>query len=200
MQRGASTRASLGREGTINPTRDTFSRYRHHMNNEPRQRALDSLRVLATPPHRMLDQIVQVASIVCGTPIALVSLIDQERLLFLARAGLDVREVPSSHSLCDHAILTPFEVLEVPDASLDPRFANSPLVTGPPGIRFYAGVPLITDNVPIGTLCAIDDKPRERLSASQLVALESLAQMTIHLFESQRHEWQLEEELAAARA
>ncbi len=169
------------------------------MSNDPRQRALDSLRVLDTPPHRMLAQIVQVASIVCRTPIALVSLVDRERLLFLARAGLDVQEAPSCHSLCDHAILTPSEILEVPDASLDPRFANSPLVTGPPGIQFYAGAPLVADNVAIGTLCAIDSKPRERLTASQLVALESLAQLTIHLLESQRYQWQLQEELAAAR-
>lgn len=170
------------------------------MSNDPRQQALDSLRVLDTPPHLMLDQVVQIASIVCETPIALISLVDRERLLFLARVGLDVREVPSSHSLCDHAILTPSEVLEVPDASLDPRFADSPLVTGPPGIRFYAGVPLVTGNVAIGTLCAIDRRPRERLTASQLVALESLAQLTIHLFESQRRDWQLQEKLAAASA
>lgn len=162
-----------------------------------RLQSLDALQVLDIPPQVAFDQIVQVASLLCGTPIALVSLVDRDRLYFLARAGLDVRQVPSEHSLCDHAILTPLELMEVRDASGDPRFADSPLVTGPPGIRFYAGAPLVTsEGVAIGTLCVIDRQPRQ-LNESQRVGLDTLAQLTVQLMESRRREWGLQQALDA---
>ena len=153
-----------------------------------RLRALDSLGVLDALPQPVYDQVVQVASLLCGTPIALVSLVDRDRLYFMARTGLDVEQVPSERSLCNYAVLTPQALLEVRDASCDPRFAESPLVTGPPGIRFYAGTPLLTtEGEAIGTLCVIDRQPRV-LSESQRVGLESLGQLTIHLLESRRRE------------
>ncbi len=160
-----------------------------------RLQALASFDVLDTPPQAMFDQVVQVASLLCGTPIGLVSLVDRNRLYFLARTGVDIAEVPSERSLCNHAIMTPLELLEIRDASADPRFADSPLVTGPPGIRFYAGAPLVTtDGQAIGTLCVIDRQPRT-LTESQRVALESLAQITMALLESRRRELRLMEQL-----
>lgn len=166
----------------------------HHAH--ARVRVLESFEVLDTPPHVMFDHVVQVASLLCGTPVALISLVDHARLYFLARTGLDVVQVPSEHSLCDHAILTPGQLLEVRDASCDPRFADSPLVTGPPGIRFYAGAPLMTeDGEAIGTLCVIDRQPRA-LNEAQRVALDSLAQLTMQLMQSRRRERVLQRKLA----
>ncbi len=153
-----------------------------------RLRALRSFWVLdeAAPP--AFDCVVQAASALCGTPIALVSLVDEGRLYFMARAGLDVTQVPSSNSLCNYAVQLPEGMLEVPDASADLRFADSPLVTGPPGIRFYAGAPLVmSDNETIGTLCVIDRSPRE-LTESQRVGLLALAEITVQLLESRRRE------------
>ena len=161
--------------------------------------ALHAFDVLDTPPQAMFDQVVQVASLLCSVPVALISLVDSDRLYFLAHAGLDVQEVPSERSLCNYAILTPNGLLEVCDASCDPRFADSPLVTGPPGIRFYAGAPLVTvDGDAIGTLCVIDRQPRV-LTESQRVALESLAQLTMQLLESRRRERALQRKLAEVR-
>jgi len=162
-----------------------------------RLQALEALQVLDLPPSATFDQVVQVASLMCGTPIALVSLVDSDRLCFVGRTGLDVHQVPSKHSLCDYAILTPQTLLEVRDASCDARFADSPLVTGPPGIRFYAGAPLVTSQGhAIGTLCVIDRKARD-LSESQRVALESLAQLVMQLMESRQRELHLQQALAA---
>jgi GAF domain-containing protein len=157
------------------------------LHSPDRQRALDLLEVLDQPPLPAFDHVVQVASTLTDTPIALVSLVDRDRLFFMARAGLDVAEVPNQGSLCNCAIATPDRMLEIEDASLDPRFASSPLVTGFPGIRFYAGVPLVIDGHAIGTLCVIDRRPRT-LSESQRVALDALAQVTMELFECRRRE------------
>lgn len=164
------------------------------MDEASRQRVLESFDVLETQ-QAVFEHVVQVASVVCATPIALVSLVDRDRLYFMARAGLDVEEVPCERSLCNYAIRTPTRMLEVRDASTDPRFADSPLITGAPGIRFYAGVPLLTsDGVAIGTLCVIDRQPRV-LTESQRVALESLAQITIELLESRRRELRLQRQV-----
>lgn len=155
---------------------------------QPRLRALESFEVLDETALPGFDCLVQVASALCGTPIALVSLVDHDRLRFMARAGLDLLQVPSTGSLCNYAILTPETMLEVRDASSDARFATSPLVTGPPGIRFYAGVPLVTsDKEAIGTLCVIDRQPRV-LTESQRVGLASLAQVAVDMLESRRRE------------
>ena len=157
--------------------------------------ALDALYLLDAAPEPMFDQVAQVASLLCATPIALISLVDRDRLYFLARQGLDVAEVPNQQSLCRYAMLSPNEFMEVRDASVDARFADSPLVTGPPGIRFYAGAPLITsEGTAIGTLCVIDRRPRE-LSESQRVALDSLGQITIELMEARQRERLLRREL-----
>lgn len=161
-----------------------------------RLRSLASFDILDLPPQAMFEQVVQVASLLCAVPIGLVSLVDRDRLYFMARVGVDVDQVPNQDSLCSYAILTPQTLLEVCDASCDPRFAHSPLVTGPPGIRFYAGVPLVSsEGETIGTLCVIDRQPRT-LNESQRVALCSLAEITMELLESRRREMLLRQRLA----
>ncbi|MDQ3057440.1 MAG: GAF domain-containing protein [Pseudomonadota bacterium] len=163
-----------------------------------RLRSLASFDVLDTPPQAMFDQVVQVASLLCATPIGLVSLVDRDRLFFMARVGVEVDQVPNQNSLCSHAILTPQTMLEVHDASSDPRFADSPLVTGPPGIRFYAGVPLVSiEGETIGTLCVIDRQPRT-LNESQRVALAALAEITMELLEGRRREMLLQQRLVVS--
>ncbi len=150
--------------------------------------ALRSFQVLDAPPPLAFDNIVQVASLLCASPIALISLVDSERLFFMAHAGLDVRQVPRKGSLCECAIILPDELLEVEDTTKDARFASSELVTGFPGIRFYAGVPLVTsEGTALGTLCVIDRKPRV-LTESQRTGLYYLAQLTVELLESRRRE------------
>ena len=163
---------------------------------EARLRVLASLDASDGQLAATFDSIVQVASTICVTPIALVSLVERERVVFLAGQGLELGPVPHHHSLCNHAIRTPQMMLEVADASVDPRFADYPLVTGAPGIRFYAGVPLVTEGEAIGTLCVIDRQPRV-LNESQRVALDCLAQVTVELFEARRRELALRRQLAA---
>ncbi|GKS94071.1 sensor domain-containing diguanylate cyclase [Acidovorax sp. SUPP2825] len=148
-------------------------------NEAQRLEALDKLRVLDTNPEQAFDDLTMLASAVCQTPIALISLIDAERQWFKSRTGIDTPETPRELAFCAHAILQPDYVFEVPDAHLDPRFAGNPLVTGEPGIRFYAGAPLVTsDGMPIGTVCVIDREPRT-LTDAERRALESLARQVV---------------------
>ncbi len=147
--------------------------------DEPaRLAALHRYDILDTPPERGFDELVQLASELCGTPIALVSLVDAERQWFKARVGLDATETPRDQAFCAHAILDD-ELLEVPDARDDPRFAHNPLVTGEPDIRFYAGQPLVTtDGQRLGTLCVIDRSPRT-LNEQQRRALAVLGRQVV---------------------
>lgn len=156
-----------------------------------RQRALDTYRILDTMPETAYDDIVQLASTLCGVPTALVSLIDRDRQWFKARVGMALSETRRDVAFCDHAIRQPQELLEVPDAQRDPRFAQNPLVRGEDGIRFYAGMPLVTPGgAAIGTVCVIDTQPRE-LDASQRAALAALARLTMNLLDSRQREREL---------
>ena len=104
----------------------------------------------------------RLASSLIGTPASALTLIDADRQWIRASEGLDFRYIPRSSSFCAHAILKPEEVLVVNDAQQDPRFADNPLVTGQPGIRFYAGAPVqVEPGLPLGTLCVFDSRPRE---------------------------------------
>ncbi|WAJ31009.1 GAF domain-containing protein [Antarcticirhabdus aurantiaca] len=147
---------------------------------EARLAALATMAVINTPPDRAFDIIVDLAAHLFEVPIALVSLVGRDRQVFKARVGLDVCETGRDVSFCAHAIVRRDEVLVVPDARRDPRFASNRLVTGDPHIRFYAGAPLIgLAGQPIGTLCIIDRVPRPDLSEHQRATLQKLARMVI---------------------
>ena len=137
--------------------------------------ALEALHVLDSVPEAGFDALVTAASVVCGVPISLISLIDAERQWFKANVGLaDVTETPREQAFCAHAVLED-DILEIPDATLDERFADNPLVTGQPGIRFYAGAPIrLRGGVQVGTLCVIDRQPRQ-LSETQREVLRQLS-------------------------
>lgn len=150
-----------------------------------RLNALAAYDILDSPRERDFDDIALLASAICGTPIAVVNLIGDRRQFFKAEVGLGVRETPIESSFCAKAILED-EFLIVPDASRDPRFDCNPLVTGEPRLRFYAGALLKTaDELPIGTVCVLDFKPRD-LSAYQQDALRILARQAMTQLELRR--------------
>ncbi|AFY37476.1 GAF sensor signal transduction histidine kinase [[Leptolyngbya] sp. PCC 7376] len=129
-------------------------------NESERLATLHRYDILDTPAEAAFDEIAAMAAELCNTPIALVSLVDQKRQWFKACIGLDAKETPREISFCGHAIHQD-DILEVPDASKDPRFADNPLVTGAPYIRLYAGKPLRGfDGNKLGTLCIIAPEPR----------------------------------------
>ncbi|SFS11875.1 GGDEF domain-containing protein [Sphingomonas jatrophae] len=141
---------------------------------DARLAALRRLDVLDTPAEEPFEKIVNLVQTVLGVPMATVTLVDQDRQWFKAHRGLDAQETPRSISFCTHAIRQR-EPLVVPDALADERFAASPLVTGEPFIRSYAGVPLRTpEGYNVGALCALDTKPR-RFSAAELAIMGNLA-------------------------
>lgn len=162
------------------------------------QRRLEALRcyhLLDTSAEQVYDDIVRAAAAVCDVPIALVSLIDADRQWFKARVGLDVQETPRSIAFCDHVIRDPEHTMIVEDATLDARFAENPLVTGDPSIRFYLGAPLQdADGMALGTLCVIDRQPR-RLTAAQVEAVEALRRVTMQLIAQRKVSIQLAETL-----
>ena len=145
---------------------------REARNEQQRLALLAELGILDTAPEPGFDALTHAAATLTGCPIAMVSLVDGDRQWFKSRVGLDQTQTPRQWSLCSRAILEP-GLMQVRDATADPRFANNPLVTGDPGIRFYAGQPLTVDGIRIGTLCVIDTRPRE-LSAQAQEGLKDL--------------------------
>lgn len=180
---------------------------------DERERLIDlrSFQVLDTPPEDNFDYLTRLASEICGTPIALVSLVDAERQWFKSKVGVSIEETPREHAFCAHAIMGR-NLFVVRDATRHKHFASNPLVVSSPKIRFYAGVPLVSpDNHALGTLCVIDHVPRvlsrqqrqilQLLShqvMTQLVMRRQLIELKQALRERQRREKQTSKELRAA--
>lgn len=152
-----------------------------------RQRALDALHIVGSLPEPAYDDIVKVAAAVCGTPMALVTLIDRDRQWFKARTGLDGIQTERNVAVCDHAIRQPDQLMEVGDLNQDARFADNPVLKDL-GARFYAGMPLVTESgAAVGSVCVVDVNPRE-LNPTQREALQALARLTMTLMESRSRE------------
>ncbi len=158
------------------------------MEEKNRLAALDEYGIDVALAEPGFDRLVQLTAHVCDVPIALVSLVEAERQLFAARVGLDVCETARDVSFCAHAIRRD-DIMVVPDATKDSRFYNSPLVTGAPHIRFYAGAPLrAPSGQKIGTLCIIDTKPHATFDASEHRNLSDLAALVLDKLELRRLE------------
>ena len=154
-------------------------------NERERLAALVRYDVLDSPPERAYDDLVALASQICGTPVAFVGFVDSERVWHKARINVPVEEAPRDTSFCSHTILGE-EPMVVPDLAADPRFADNPNVVGGPRIRFYAGAPLITgDGHAVGTVCAVDTVPRT-LSEAQRDALAALSRQVVAQLELRR--------------
>ncbi len=146
-----------------------------------RLQALKSYEILDSLPEADYDHITSLAAQICQTPISLISLIDENRQWFKSIQGLAIRETHRQYSFCAHAILHPNQPLLIPDTRQDERFASNPFVTGEPHVVFYAGIPLTdADGFALGSLCVLDDQPRQ-LSEAQLAALQTLSDQVVNL-------------------
>jgi len=155
-------------------------------NESDRQAALERYNIVDTLPEQEYDDLTQLAADICGTPVALISLVDRDRQWFKSSVGIDATETSRDISFCGHAVAEN-AFLNVPDATKDQRFADNPLVVNDPNIRFYAGMPLNTpDSFTLGTLCVIDRQPRE-LTPLQIKQLEALSRLVISQLELRRN-------------
>ena len=150
---------------------------------DDRLQALIKYKVLDTPAEKAFDDLTALAAYICDTPISLISLVDEKRQWFKSKGGLEAIESPRQLALCAYTILEPQKMLIVPNALEDERFVDNPLVISEPNVIFYAGAPLVTpDGFAIGTLCAIDNKPRE-INPEQIQALQALSRQVISQLE-----------------
>ena len=164
-------------------------------NEKQRLATLRGYEILDTEPEAAFDDLTSLASYICQTPIALISLIDAERQWFKSKVGVSVTETSRDIAFCGSAIFQS-DVFIVPDASQDERFSENPLVVSEPKIRFYAGATLMADGQALGTLCVLDRVPRT-LSPEQLEALRALSRQAQGQLELRRNLKRLEQSLAA---
>jgi GAF domain-containing protein len=170
--------------------------------SEPERLAvLEEHAILDTDPERSYDDLVEIASYVAETPASLITLVDEDRQWVKAADGIERQEIPREVSFCAHQIADPDEMMLVEDASQDPRFEDNPVVTGEPGIRFYAGHPLRTEEGHVlGSLCVIDYEPRRDLDADQKAALRALGRQASVNLANRRKQNQLEERVDSLQA
>lgn len=156
--------------------------------------ALKRYRILDTQPEKSFDDITKLAGYICGTTIAVVTLIDRDRQWFKSKVGIEGEQTSRNNAFCAYTVYKK-EVLIVEDASLDDRFKDNPMVAGEPGVRFYAGAPLITgDGFAFGSLCVVGLQPR-KLSDDQLTALTALADLVVRQLELRKLSHDLSEAL-----
>src|SRR5256714_8347120 len=162
------------------------------LNEVKRLKVLWQYEVLDTVPEEVFDDLPELAARICEAPIAMITLVDEKRQWFKSKVGVTLNETSRDISFCSRAI-EQSELFIVPDAAADARFAQNPLVTSDPKIRFYAGAPLISpDGYALGTLCVIDKVPRE-LRPEQKQALRVLARHVMTQLELRRHSKELHE-------
>lgn len=155
-------------------------------NEVARVAALQRYAILDSEPEQGFDDLTLLASYICQTPIALISLVDENRQWFKSRVGLSIAETSREIAFCSRAILQS-DIFIVPDTLQDERFRNNPLVVSEPNIRFYAGAPLITEEgYALGTLCVVDRTPRE-VSPDQKEALKALSRLVLAQLEFRRN-------------
>jgi len=148
--------------------------------------ALDRYAILDSEPEEAFDDLVTLAAHICQTPMAMLSLVDDHRQWFKSKVGVQVRETPRDISICAHAIQQK-DLFIIPDTREDARFRENPLVVGEPGIRFYAGAPLINeDGFALGTLCVVDREPRV-LDSEQKEALEAISRLALRQMELRKN-------------
>jgi two-component system NtrC family sensor kinase len=155
-------------------------------NDGARVAALQKYDILDTEPEKAFDDLALLASYVCKTPIAMISLVDEDRQWFKSKVGVSMSETPRDIAFCSVAIQQP-DVFVVPDTLQDERFRNNPLVVSDPRIRFYAGAPLISEEgYALGTLCVVDRTPRE-FTTEQQEALKALSRLVLAQLEFRRN-------------
>ncbi|MFI5058045.1 MAG: GAF domain-containing protein [Candidatus Acidiferrales bacterium] len=155
-------------------------------NDNARVATLQKYDILDTEPEKAFDDLALLASFVCKIPIALISLVDEDRQWFKSKVGVNVSETPRDIAFCSVAIQQP-DVFVVPDTLQDERFRNNPLVVSDPRIRFYAGAPLITEEgYALGTFCVVDRTPRD-FTAEQREALKALSRLVLAQLEFRRN-------------
>lgn len=154
-----------------------------HPQEAERLKALESLQILDTLPESEFDELTQLASYICKTPISLISLVDDKRQWFKSKVGISVNEIPKECAFCAHAILQD-DIFIIQNSLMDDRFSDNPLVTNEPHVHFYAGVPIVdpVHKLPIGTICVIDHNPRQ-LDDFQVNTLKTLANQIFKLLE-----------------
>ncbi|MEL0652093.1 GAF domain-containing sensor histidine kinase [Algibacter sp. TI.3.09] len=164
-------------------------------NEAERLKNLESYNILDTLPETDYDNITAIAAEICGTPIALISLLDNKRQWFKSHHGVDTTETPKEQSFCAHAINNTDGVFIVPDTREDFRFHDNPLVTGDSNAIFYAGAQLTSKNgLPLGTLCVMDHKPNV-LNEGQIKSLSALSNQVMNLLELRKNKFLLEKTL-----